>query len=359
MTGIGDERLSYAAAGVDIAAADATKAAMAASLETDDRRVLNRIGAFATLFDASFPGYQHPVLVLKTEEPGSKQKFALAHDRVESLCHDLVNHLINDIIVMGARPLAVQDAIICGHLDGAIVGRLVAGLAEACRAQDCTLTGGETSEQPGVLGDDTYILVANAVGVVERARIIDGARIAAGDRVIAVASNGLHTNGYSLVRALLARQPELATAAIDGESFLDVILRPHRPYYAAVRDLFWHEGQAGHDGLHGLAHITGGGIAGNLRRIVPAGLTATIDLPALRPPTVFRVIRERGGVDDADMLRTFNLGAGLLLVAAPDALAEIGAHLTARGYENTVVGTIGPAADPAIGRVTFTGALPW
>lgn len=349
----GADRLSYAAAGVDIAAADAAKAAMAASLETNDRRVLNRIGAFATLFDASFPGYQHPVLVMKTEEPGSKQKLALQHDRVESLCQDLVNHLINDIIVMGAQPLSVQDAIICGHLDGTIVNRIVAGLAEACQAQGCTLTGGETSEQPGVLDAGTYILVANAVGVVERERIIDGARIAAGDRVLAVASNGLHTNGYSLVRALLARQPDLATVDVDGEPFLDVILRPHRPYYAAVRDLFTH------DGLHGLAHITGGGIEGNLRRIIPAGLQATIDLATLRLPTVFQVIAERGGVDDADMLRTFNLGAGLLIVAAPGVVAEVSAHLAAQGYESAVVGEIGATAQKAAPKVVFTGALAW
>lgn len=344
--------LSYAAAGVDIAAADAAKEAMAASLETNDRRVLNRLGAFATLFDASFPGYRHPVLVLKTEEPGSKQKLALAHDRVESLCHDLVNHLVNDIIVMGAHPLSVQDAIICGHLDGPIVNRLVAGLAEACRAQGCSLTGGETSEQPGVLDEGTYILVANAVGVVERDQIIDGARITAGDQVIAVASNGLHTNGYSLVRALLAREPALASVDVEGEPFLDVILRPHRPYYAAIRDLFTDEG------LHGLAHITGGGIEGNLRRIIPTTLQARIDLAALRPPAVFGVIRERGGVDDADMLRTFNLGAGLIIVAAPDATGAISAHLAAQGYESRVIGAIG-AGQADQPRVAFDGALAW
>ena len=347
------EHLSYAASGVDIAAADAAKEAMATSLETADRRVLNRIGAFATLFDASFPDYRHPVLVMKTEEPGSKQKLALAHDRVESLCHDLVNHLVNDIIVMGAHPLSVQDAIICGHLDGPIVNRLVAGLADACRAQGCSLTGGETSEQPGVLDAGTYILVANAVGVVEREQIIDGTRIANGDQVIAIASNGPHTNGYSLVRALLARDPTLAAVQVEGEPFLDLILRPHRPYYAAVRDLFTHEG------LHGLAHITGGGIEGNLRRIIPATLQARIDLATLRPPAVFGVIRERGGVNDADMLRTFNLGAGLLVVAAPEAVEEIAAHLTARGYENRVIGAIVPATGAEGGRVAFTGALAW
>ena len=337
---------------MDIAAADATKAAMAASLETNDRRVLNRIGAFATLFDASFPGYREPVLVLKTEEPGSKQKLAFQQGRVESIGHDLVNHLINDIIVMGAHPLSVQDAIICGHLDGEVVRRIVASIAEACRAQGCTLTGGETSEQPGVLDDGLYILVANAVGVVERSKIVDGARIAPGDRVVAVASNGLHTNGYSLVRALLARHPELAAADVGGESFMDAILRPHRPYYAAMRDLFEEPG------LHGMAHITGGGIEGNLRRIIPAGVQARIDLATLRPPAVFRIIREWGRVDDADMLRTFNLGAGLTLVVAPGAVEAVRAHLAGHDCATAVIGEI-VAAPGDDRRVAFANALAW
>ncbi|MFN8539671.1 MAG: phosphoribosylformylglycinamidine cyclo-ligase [Thermomicrobiales bacterium] len=347
------ERLSYAQAGVDIAAADAAKAAMAASLETSDRRVLNRIGAFATLFDGRFPGYTDPVLVLKTEEPGSKQKLAFAHDRIEGIGHDLVNHLINDIIVMGAEPLAVQDAIICGHLDGAVVNRIVASIAEACRLQGCTLTGGETSEQPGVIEAGTYILVANVVGVVERSKIIDGATMQAGDRVLAVASNGMHTNGYSLVRALLARDASLESAPVDGETFLDVILRPHRPYYTAVRDLF------AEPGLHGMAHITGGGIEGNLRRIVPEGLRADIDLTQLRPPTIFHVIRERGNVEDADMLRTYNLGAGLLMVVAPELLERAQAHLARQGYESTAIGEIVVSEDPAAGKVAFTGKIGW
>ncbi len=347
------EGLSYAQAGVDIAAADAAKAAMAASLETSDRRVLNRIGAFATLFDGRFPGYTDPVLVLKTEEPGSKQKLAFQHDRIEGIGHDLVNHLLNDIIVMGAEPLAVQDAIICGQLDGAVVNRIVASIAEACRAQGCTLTGGETSEQPGVLDPGTYILVANVVGVVERSKIIDGATIAAGDKVLSVASNGLHTNGYSLVRALLARQPELATVEVDGELFLDVILRPHRPYYAAVRDLF------SEAGLHGLAHITGGGIEGNLHRIIPDGLQAAIDLALLDPPTVFRVIRERGGVEDADMLRTFNLGAGLIAVVAPEVVEQVQGHLAGHGCASAVIGEIVTNEDATAGKVGFRGMLGW
>ena len=156
---------SYASAGVDIDNADQTKREMARSLETNDARVLNKIGAFATLFDGHFPEYQHPVLVLKSEEPGSKQKLAFAHGHYESVCYDLVNHLINDIIVMGAHPLSMQDVIVCGKLEKDVITRVVDAMAAACRAQECTLTGGETSEQPGVVPAGTYVLTASVVGV--------------------------------------------------------------------------------------------------------------------------------------------------------------------------------------------------
>ena len=202
------EQLSYKKAGVDIDAADAVKKVMAKSLETADKRVLNKIGAFASLFDGTFPEYEHPVLVLKTEEPGSKQKLAFQYNRVSSICYDMINHLINDIITMGAKPLSVQDAIICGKLEKEVVTELVHSISQACREQDCVLIGGETSEQPGVLEAGIYILTASLVGVVEKSKIIDGSKIEEGDSVLAVASNGLHTNGYSLVRALMAQKPD-------------------------------------------------------------------------------------------------------------------------------------------------------
>ena len=205
------QRLSYASAGVDIDQTDAAKRAMATSMETADPRVLNRIGAFATLLDARFPGYAHPVLVHKSEEPGSKQKLAFAHGRHRGVCYDMVNHLIDDIIVMGAEPISIQDVIVCGAMDGAIVNDLVEALADACRQQGCTLTGGETSVQPGVVPDGLYVLTASVIGVVDKDNIIDGQAIEAGDQVVALASNGLHTNGYTLVRALLDRQPESLT----------------------------------------------------------------------------------------------------------------------------------------------------
>ncbi len=343
------EGLTYQQAGVDIATADATKKEMAKSLETADPRVLNRLGAFATLFDARFPGYQHPVLVLKSEEPGSKQKLSLQHGRVESICQDLVNHLINDIIVMGAAPLSVQDVIVCGKLEKSVVSRLVAGMAQACRDQDCTLTGGETSEQPGVVPAGTYILTASVVGVVEKALIVDGSRIAEGDQVLALASNGLHTNGYSLVRALMERKAEILNRQVQGESFLDAILKPHQCYFQALRALF------PQPALHGMAHITGGGIAGNLNRVLPPGLNALIELESIEVLPLFSLIREVGQVPDEDMLRTFNLGVGMTLVVAPEAAEETCRHLEAQGCRAYAIGRIVEGAQ----EVEYAGELRW
>jgi phosphoribosylformylglycinamidine cyclo-ligase len=319
---------------VDISAADAAKREMAKSLETSSPRVLNRLGAFASLYDGRFDGYEHPVLVLKMEEPGSKQKLAVQHKRVGSVCFDLVNHLIDDIIVMGAKPLAVQDVIVCGKLEKPVVTEMVDAMARACREQDCDLVGGETSEQPGVLEAGLYVLAAAMVGVVDKPKIIDGAKIRKGDVVLAVASNGLHTNGYSLVRALLAADPKLADTPVEGERFLDVILRPHTCYYKAFRGLF------DNPALHGMAHITGGGIEGNLNRILPVGISAVIDASKVQILPVFKVIRQAGKVDDADMLRTFNLGVGMTLVVAADAVDAVIKHLAAQGHISYPIGRI-------------------
>ncbi len=344
-----DEKLSYRKAGVDIDVADATKDEMAKSLATRDPRVLNKFGAFASLYDGFFPDLKHPVLVLKIEEPGSKQKLAFQHRRPVGIAYDLINHLVNDIIVMGARPLAVLDVIICGKIEKDLVAQFVDALAKACREQDCSLVGGETSEQPGVVEAGIYVLAASIVGVADRDRIIDGSKIQVGDSVLAVASNGLHTNGYSLVRALMARKPEILNATVAGEPFLDAILRPHRCYWQPFRDLFaWPE-------LHGLAHITGSGIAGNLERILPPGTDAAIDLSAIRILPIFKLIRDEGGVDDADMLRTFNLGVGMTLVVAPSALARIQSHLAAQGCESYPIGEIVEGKQ----QVTYRGALQW
>src|SRR3990167_1106821 len=175
------QKLSYKNSGVDIDVANSTKSNIAKVMRVQNKKVLNRVGAFATLYDATFPEYKHPVLVFKTEEPGTKQKLALENNSIETLCYDLVGHLINDAIVMGAKPLSVQDCIVCGKMDKEIVFKIVSSLEQACRENECLLTGGETSEQPGVIGEGTYILTANIAGVVEKDNIIDGSKIEAGD----------------------------------------------------------------------------------------------------------------------------------------------------------------------------------
>jgi len=344
-----DDGLSYSATGVDIDTTDAAKRRMADAVDSGDPRVLNKLGAFSSLVEGTFPTFADPVLVLKTDEPGSKQKLAFELDRVESLCEDLVNHLLNDVAVMAAHPQYVLDCIVCGQLDGDIAERLVAGMATACRAQEAVLVGGETSVQPGVVPPGLYVLSATAVGIAERAAVCDGSRIRPGDAVLAVASNGLHTNGYTLVRTLLERRPALARQDLGGDGFLDVVMRPHTCYYLAMRGLF------GSPGLHGLAHITGGGLHDNVIRILPRSVDVRIDQGALRIPPVFRVIREEGGVSTPDMLRTFNLGCGLIVVCDPREAAATIAHFSSQGQDCWPVGEVLEGT----GEVLLTGDVEW
>ena len=331
MTGDG---LSYTKAGINIDETDDVKRQMKKAIDKNDPRVLNTLGAFASLVEGRFSGYDHPVLVLKTEEPGSKQKLAFKHNRAAAIAYDLINHLINDIIVMGADPFYVQDCIICGKLDAGVVRELVDNIAAACKAQGAVLTGGETSVQPGVVPDGEYVLSASAIGVVDKNSVIDGSAIRNGDVVLAVASNGLHTNGYTLVRALLELKPGLAQMDIRGETFLDVILRPHKCYYSSVRDLF------DQSVLKGLAHITGGGIQDNLVRILPDHLDAIIDLSKIAIPDVFKIIQKEGSVADDEMLRTFNMGVGLAMVAARDDKQTVIQHLKQYDCACYEIGTI-------------------
>jgi phosphoribosylformylglycinamidine cyclo-ligase len=334
---------------VNIDLANQAKAEMASSLVSSDARVMNKLGAFASLYDIEMPEYRHPVLVMKTEEPGSKQLLAFQADRIEGICRDMINHLINDCVVMGARPLVVQDAVICGKLDKAIVKRIVRAISEACREQGCSLTGGETSEQPGVLAAGTYILTSSIVGIAERDLVIDGSRIALGDTVIGVESSGPHTNGYTLIRRLLADNPALADADVGGSSFFDAVMESHRCYYQGIKDLFPARK------LRALAHITGGGIKENLNRVLPEGADAAIDLGRYRVSPLFRRIRDEGAVSDDEMLRTFNMGVGLVAVVSPSDAEEVIAHLGDRGFPAYRIGEIVKGSR----RVTTQGKLNW
>ena len=332
---------------VDIDVANDTKAGLGAFIDGKDPRVLNRVGAFASLFALDTSRFKEPVLVMKTEEPGSKQVLAAQHDRIESVCYDMINHLINDCVVMGAEPLAVQDLIICGRMEKPIITRIVAACAAACAAQGCALTGGETTEQPDVVPVGTYILGSSVIGIVERSKIVDGSKIERGDAVIALASSGPHTNGYTLIRDLMKREPNLANETVGGSTFLDAVLEPHRCYYPALKGLFAREL------LTGLAHITGGGIRENLDRILPASLDASVDLSAYRIPPVFERIKRAANAPDTDMLRTFNLGVGLTVVCRQRDSAAVLAHLAQSGEEAYVIGEIVPGS----GAVQVRGSL--
>ena len=305
-----DSGLSYSQAGIDITYTDTIKKEMSKQLETDDKRVLNGLGPFASLYDIYFPEMKNPVLVLKSEEPGSKQKLAMEYGYTESICHDMINHLVNDIIVMGAKPLAVLDTIVCGNAEKDTIKALVKGVSEACQENECSLVGGETSIQPLVVESGVYILTSSIAGIVDKAKVIDGQAIEEGDAVLAIASNGLHTNGYSLVRLLMEKMPQIKLDKIDGFTFIEYIMKPHTPYYKALKGLF------DKDILHGMAHITGGGIEGNLCRIIPDGFSARIDLSKVRILNIFKYIRNSGNISDIEMLRTFNCGVGFNLVVS-------------------------------------------
>lgn len=350
LTGVEREQdsLSYSKAGVDISYTDAIKQEMAKYLKTENPRVMNGLGAFASLYDIDFPKLEHPLLVLKSEEPGSKQKLAMEYGYTESICHDMINHLVNDIVVMGAVPLAVLDTIICGKAEKQIMKSLVKGISEACQENDCVLVGGETSIQPMVVDAGTYVLTASIAGIVDQKKVIDGSKIREGDVVLAITSNGLHTNGYSLVRMMMERYPQMKLDRVDGLTFMEQIMKPHTPYYKAIQGLF------GQEGLHGMAHITGGGIEGNLCRIIPNGLSARIELSKLRILSIFKYIRQCGNISDAEMMHTFNMGVGFQLVVAPEYKESVIKHIS-KFYDCYEIGQIVAGEE----KVVLEGKLNW
>lgn len=342
------EDLSYSKAGIDIAYTDTIKKEMSKHLETDDRRVLNGMGAFASLYDIHFPEMKNPVLVLKSEEPGSKQKLAMEYGYTESICHDMINHLVNDIIVMGARPLAVLDTIVCGNAEKDTIKTLVKGVSEACRINECSLVGGETSIQPAVIESGVYVLTSSIAGIVEKSKVIDGSAIEEGDTVLAIASNGLHTNGYSLVRLLMDKMPQIKLDKIDGLTFIEQIMKPHTPYYKSIKGLL------DKNVIHGMAHITGGGIEGNLCRVIPDGLSAKIDLSKIRILNIFKYIRHNGGISDKEMLRTFNCGAGICMVVSERDRNMVMKHIN-QFYECYEIGRI----EKGENKVVFENRMSW
>lgn len=260
----------------------------------------------------------------------------------------MINHLVNDIVVMGAKPLAVLDTIVCGNAEKDTIKSLVKGVSEACRENECSLVGGETSIQPLVVESGVYVLTSSIAGIVEKSKVIDGSAIEEGDAVLAIASNGLHTNGYSLVRLLMDKMPQIRLDKIDGLTFIEHIMKSHTPYYKSIKDLF------DEDVIHGMAHITGGGIEGNLCRVIPEGLSAKINLSKMKILNIFKYIRNNGNISDEEMLRTFNCGVGFNVVVAQKDKAAVIKHIN-RFYDCYEIGII-ETGEP---KVKFENRINW
>jgi phosphoribosylformylglycinamidine cyclo-ligase len=297
--------------------------------------VLSDIGAFGGLFKLDRERYEEPVLVSSADGVGTKLKLAFMTGRHESVGADLVNHCVNDILVQGAQPLFFLDYLATGRLLPSIAEQVIGGIARACRENSCALIGGETAEMPGFYADGEYDIAGFIVGIVDRARLVDGRSIVPGDALIGLPSTGLHTNGYSLARRVFFEiagwkpntfVPELAKSAADA------LLAPHRSYLRPVRPLL-ERGYA-----KGLAHITGGGITENLPRILPEGCAAEIDTRAWDEPPIFRVIRQRGDIATDEMFRAFNMGIGLIVACA-------------RSDADRVINTVAGAGEPKAKRI--------
>ncbi len=314
---------AYAAAGVNIEAGDRAVALMKEAVaRTYTDAVLGGVGAFGGSLSLEGLGRAHDlVLIASTDGVGTKTMIAQQMGVYDTVGHDIVNHCVNDVLVQGARPLFFLDYVAAAKLDPAQVATVVAGCAEACRQVGCVLLGGETAEMPGVYRPGAFDLVGTLVGWVRREALVDGGRVRPGDVCLGLPSSGLHTNGFSLARHVFRHTPWETVPAELGQPLGQVLLTPHRAYLRQVEALW----QAGVD-VKGMAHITGGGFVSNVPRILPPGVGARIDREAWQVPPLFRLIQTRGGVDELEMYRVFNMGVGLVLVVSP---GEVGAALAA------------------------------
>ena len=327
---------AYAHAGVDVDLGNRLKRQIQGLVrQTHGPEVLSRIGGFGGLFAPNFSGMREPVLVSSTDSVGTKLKIAFALDRHDTVGVDLVNHCVNDIAVMGARPLFFLDYIGCEKLEARMFSQLLRGLARACRAAGCALIGGETAQLGDMYRKGEYDLVGCIVGVVDRARIIDGSRIEPGDVILGLPSNGLHTNGYSLARKILFEQLRLKPSArVRGlrSSLGEELLRTHRNYQPLLA-------KVPHGKLKGLAHITGGGLLDNLPRVLPGNCGARIDTASWKVPPIFQILQERGKVAREEMYQVFNMGIGMVAIVAPNDTSTLAKQLRAKA-----IGRIEPGA---------------
>ena len=328
---------TYRESGVDIEAGDETVRRIGPMVrETFTPGVLADIGAFGSFFELDLAGYERPVLVSSIDGVGTKLMVAARANRHDTVGQDLVNHCVNDIAVCGATPLYFLDYYATGTLKPAVAEQVVAGFVAACKANGCALVGGETAEMPDLYAEDDYDLAGAIVGLVEKDAILDGSGVSAGDVLLGLPSTGLHTNGYTLARTVLFDKYEAGDAPeeLGGETVAEALLRVHRSYLNIIQALIT-EGC-----VAGFAHVTGGGIEGNLSRVLPDHCTAHVDYHAWSRPALFDLIQTKGDVPEEDMRQTFNLGMGLVAVVPKRSVEEARSVLSAHNEDAIVIGRV-------------------
>jgi phosphoribosylformylglycinamidine cyclo-ligase len=330
--------ISYADAGVDITSGDRSKQRIKMlARKTFNRQVLSEIGGFGGLFALDLEKFPNPVLVSSADGVGTKLKVAFELGIHHTVGQDLVNHCVNDIAVQGATPLFFLDYLATGKLEDMVVEKVVQGISEACRANGCALIGGETAQMPGFYGEGEYDLAGTIVGAVNRDKIITGEHIQVGDVLVGLPSNGLHTNGYSLARKLL-----FEVAKYGPDQYVNelkdktgaALMRTHRSYLSVIKKL------AGAEVVSGMAHITGGGITENLPRILPKGTGALVDLASWQVPPLFEHLQHLGDVEQDEMLRTFNMGIGLIAVIPAEKIKKAKAILNRANERHCIIGRV-------------------
>ncbi|HEX4439720.1 MAG TPA: phosphoribosylformylglycinamidine cyclo-ligase [Thermoanaerobaculia bacterium] len=331
----------YADAGVDI---DAKAAALArakkAIRSTFTPGVLGDVGGFGGLFRPDFSRYREPVLVASTDGVGTKLKVAIEMGRHDACGGDLVRHCVNDILVQGARPLFFLDYVAAGKLDPGVVESVIEGIAAACRENETALIGGETAEMPGFYASGEYDVAGTIVGVVDRAEILDGSRVAAGDVVVGLPSVGLQTNGYTLARKVffeeMGKRPTDRLKELGGRSIGDALLEPHLSYLKPLEPLLSERI------VHAMAHLTGGGFYDNIPRVLPEGVDVAIKAGAWPVPPIFELIEREGRVSFEEMHRVFNMGVGMAVFVAPSDLARAAELWKAMGQRWFAIGNVKP-----------------
>ncbi len=336
--------LSYKDAGVDIDAGDhLVERIKGVAKKTTRPEVLGGLGGFGALCEIP-AGYKQPVLVSGTDGVGTKLKLALQLKRHESIGIDLVAMCVNDLVVCGAEPLFFLDYYATGHLSVDTAATVITGIGEGCLQAGCALVGGETAEMPGMYEGEDYDLAGFCVGVVEKSQIIDGSKVKAGDVLIGIASSGVHSNGYSLVRKVIEVAQADLNQPLDGKTLADVVMAPTRIYVKSMLSLIKAVP------VHAIAHITGGGLPGNLPRVLPEGADAVIDEKSWQWPAIFQWLQQQGNVERFEMYRTFNCGVGMVVVVPADKADEAIAHLQANGEQAWRLGQIQPSthAEPTV-----------